>query len=386
VRFGSKENCPKLIRAANEANAQSTNRGRVIRYAAFLLVASLAACASSGAVPSAGTAGPSRAAASRGTYVAGNDVPPRHQWLANFGYCGETSFVAAGLYYGQYVSQYEARAIASGGVPQNRARSQLLLGVNDLSAAAKMHLAAIEWNVGGERSTNQFLAWVKNNVVLGRPVVIGVYTNEYRFYGKTDPKSGDAEYDHIVPVTAVDSANPLKGAVYYPGDGLTFSDNGLWGTPSRTPYLFHYTFQSFQKSRVEANAKGGTVYSLANDGRNYGIAITGVKDRQRETLAVRVATNVNYERPVMLDGSTVRPRSMPLVLTVTVSGLRPGVTYRVYRYDNFADVPDDAFNANASKAAQRRTVRIASGSTYGFSDRIKSDGVAVYRAVAASSP
>jgi hypothetical protein len=66
--------------------------------------------------------------------------------------------------------------------------------------------------------------------------------------------------------------------------------------------------------------------------------------------------------------------------------LRPGVTYRVYRYDRFGDVPDGAFNANASKAAQRRTVRISSGSTYAFTERIQSDGVAVYRAVAAASP
>lgn len=40
-----------------------------------------------------------------------NNIPPRHQWEANYGYCGEVSLISAGLYYGQYVSQYDARAI-----------------------------------------------------------------------------------------------------------------------------------------------------------------------------------------------------------------------------------------------------------------------------------
>ncbi len=43
------------------------------------------------------------------------DIPPRYQWNANNGYCGETSFISAGLYYGQYCSQWKARDIASPG-------------------------------------------------------------------------------------------------------------------------------------------------------------------------------------------------------------------------------------------------------------------------------
>ena len=32
------------------------------------------------------------------------DIPPRFQWNANNGYCGETAFISVGLYYGQYCS------------------------------------------------------------------------------------------------------------------------------------------------------------------------------------------------------------------------------------------------------------------------------------------
>ena len=46
-------------------------------------------------------------------FVYENDIPPRLQWNSNDVYCGEVSMISAGLYYGQYLSQYDVRAIAS---------------------------------------------------------------------------------------------------------------------------------------------------------------------------------------------------------------------------------------------------------------------------------
>jgi hypothetical protein len=34
------------------------------------------------------------------------NVANRLQWDANYGYCGETSLLQCGLFFGQYVSQY----------------------------------------------------------------------------------------------------------------------------------------------------------------------------------------------------------------------------------------------------------------------------------------
>jgi hypothetical protein len=72
--------------------------------------------------------------------IISNPIPPRLQWNENYGYCGEVSLISAGLYYGQYISQYDARALASPGVPENDFNSQLMLGINDQIAAAAMHL------------------------------------------------------------------------------------------------------------------------------------------------------------------------------------------------------------------------------------------------------
>jgi hypothetical protein len=308
-----------------------------------------------------------------------NDIPPRLQWEANSGYCGEVSLISAGLYYGQYLSQYEARICAIGKTPQNQ--GEMLLGVNDMRAATQMHLRAVEWRTPG--NPDQFLGWVKRMVVRGHPVAIGVYNNEFILYGSTDPNKGDAQYDHIVPVVGFRSVR-LHNPRVLPNDRIIFSDNGLFGTPADTPYIFTYVVSKFPGDRQQANTPNGAVYTLPNYGRNYGIAILGVRDDDRETLPVCVATNKNYESPSMVNGSSTRPSPMPLTLTVTVSDLTPGVTYRLYRYDHLSKVPDRAFNAAAGNARNTWTFR-ASGSSYTITQDIISDEVAVYRCVSAEA-
>jgi hypothetical protein len=348
------------------------------------LAAALPGCASGGDIPGAGGAGNSRTA----SYSAANPIPPRLQWNANNGYCGEVVFISAGLYYGQYVSQYDARALASNGIPQYKAGAQLLIGVNDTVAATRMHLTYAAWNTKAETSTDAFLTWVKGEVLAGYPVAMGVYTNENAFYGKTNPSAGDPAYDHIVSVTGVASHAPLtQPPAYHANDAVTFSDNGLWtGTSNgRPPYLFRYPLGPFQATRKQANAQTAGIYSIASDARNYGIAITGIADGDHETVPVRVAPNRNYESPKMINGSNARPAPMQLVLTVTVSGLEPGRKYNLYRYNAMANVPDSAFNANAPKAFRKWAI-VASATNYVVTEHIQSSDEVIYRAVPAAAP
>lgn len=314
-----------------------------------------------------------------------NDLPPRLQWNGNFGYCGEVSLISAGLYYGQYASQYDARSIASSGKAQNLSGSQLLLGVNDQFAAEAMHLNAVAWDAPAGSSSRDFLDWVKGYVLQGAPVAIGVYTNEYRFYGSTSPRAGDPLYDHIVPVSGIASSHPASDPNYYASDIVDFSDNGLWAPGGTPPYQFSYSFGSFQKTRSQANAQAGPIYSLASKGGNYGLAVTGVSDLYHDTLPVRLATNVNYEKPEIANHSNTRPAPMPIVLTITVSGLQPGVAYKLYRYNDFGKVPDFAFNAKAAQASESWNVQITAGSQFVLTEQIESDEVAAYRAVRADA-
>ena len=317
------------------------------------------------------------------TYTAGSRLPARIQWNANYGYCGEVSFISAGLNYGQYVSQYDARAIASKNARQSLESSQLLLGVNDVATAKAMRLSATAFNTAQQPNSTAFLTWVKSNVTAGYPVVIGVFQNQSRFYGSRNLNAGDAEYDHIVTATGITSTRPLTGpATYYADDVLTFNDNGLWTkTPNGQPQnAFSYSFGTFATTRQRANATTGPVYSLKS-GADYGIAITGIIDVNRETVPVRLTTSTNAETPAMINGSSTRPAAKPVTLTITVSNLKPGTTYTLYRYNSMANVPDSKFNANATKAAQKWTIKIASGTTYTMTQTINSNETAVYRAV-----
>jgi hypothetical protein len=313
-----------------------------------------------------------------------NNIPPRLQWNANWGYCGEVELISAGLYYGQYLSQYEARAIASPHFLQSDTRSQLLVGVNALSAAKKMHLKAVEWDGSSERDTGQFLKWVKKNVVKEYPVAIGVYMNEYLFEGKDKPCSGHPDYDHIVSVYGIQSYHPLTARHYFGDDVILFSDNGLWSGQNK--YQFKENFDAFRATRCQASAKDGPIYSLPDRVSNYGLAVKGVIDLEGDTLPIRIDTNVNNEKPTIREGSNKRPKSMPLTLSVTLSSLQPHVKYNLYRYNRIKDVPHSKFNAHAKNALQHWEIQIESGSTYTFEQQIKSDEIVIYRAVRASAP
>ena len=116
------------------------------------------------------------------------------------------------------------------------------------------------------------------------------------------------------------------------------------------------------------------------------MAITGVVDRDGQTLPISLSTNVNYEKPAMPEGSNTRPAPRELTLTVKVSGLKPGVSYTLYRYDNFKSVPNSAFNANASKAFKSWSIKINAGSSFSVTEKILSDQTAVYRAVPETAP
>ena len=309
-------------------------------------------------------------------------LPPRKQWEENHGYCGEVSLISAGLSYGQYVSQYDARAIASPGRDQAEQASQLLLGVNDGYAAAQMQLDHLVWDSSAGKSPKEFLAWTKQQIARGYPVVIGIYMNARLFSDDLDPEAGDPEYDHIVPVLGVRS-RPPSGAGHAE-DALVFSDNGVWAEDGVPPvYVFEYPFASFPASRRAANASQA-VYSLSSS-QNYGIAITGVTDPAGDTLPVRVTTDLLAE-PDIVAGSGLRPPSVPLELTVTVAGLLPGTEYRLYRYASFAAVPSCRFNAAAARAARAWTVRFGAGSTFVLRETIQSSEIAVYRAVRATAP
>ncbi len=308
-----------------------------------------------------------------------NDIPVRSQWNANYGYCGEVSMISAGLYYGQYLSQYDMRAIASPGKKQNRVDAQLLLGVNDTMAAKQLRL---RYERLAQASDTRFYTWVKHHVTQGHPVLAAVYANAFIFDGNTAPGAGNSEYDHIVSAVGFGSNISLENG-YDPGDVMLINDNGLYTDDETTPYFYPLHIASHLASRQTANARRGPIYSLPKSPViKYGLAITGVMDTYGETLPVTVTTGTPDERPEIRENSNTRPTPKALTLTLRVSGLTPGQEYNLYYYKDQRVVPIEHFNRNSARVGiSPWKTFIASSETWSTRLTIPSNEKAFFRAV-----
>ena len=316
----------------------------------------------------------------------GTKMVPHFQWNANDGYCGETAFISAGMRFGQYTSQWTARALATPGVPQWKSGSQLLLGVNDLRAAKAMRLDARAWNHDEQKSAPQFLAWVKKRVLSGDSVIMGVFNNTRILNEWNQGDQGDSSYDHIVPVFGVGSAQPLRKGAYSGTDTITISDNGLHTIGQNIPYLYTYTFDSFLRTRAQANAVGGPIYSLRSTPKNFGVAVRGIIDTDGVTVPVRLISNVDGEgvqnQPVMKQP----PAPMPITLTARVKLPDPSRAYRVYLYDDFAKVPGHNFNAKSERAMRVWTIPAGGSHLWSVTIHAMTSDTRVFRAVPVSAP
>ena len=359
-------------------------------------------------------------------YTAASPMTPRLQWLANWGYCGETAMIAAGMSLGQYTSQWTARQMAGGNptpaVNQTRQSSQLMLGFPPtasppptwVAAAQQMRLTATGYDSTDEASSHDFLAWVKQQVVAGARVMIGVYVNNSIISGEDD-----AEFDHIVPVMGVGSSSPLSDGSYHPTDQITIGDNALftpfaptatnWGagfTGTNTPSLYTYPFSAFQKVRQgsdTADSVPGTcndngcspyLYSVPDTGQtssedDYGVAITGIVDTTPGgpvTIPVHLTASLNNEGQQAGSGPNGlmpnAPAPKPMTLTATASIPDQSVTYTMYEYTNFARVPTSDFNA--APYAARWTIPAGSGATWSTTIKASTGGTYVFRAVPAA--
>ena len=299
-------------------------------------------------------------------------ISPRQQWEQNDGYCGEVALISAGLMYGQYVSQFDVRRLAT-----NNQLDELNFD-SSAKAAKGMHLTYELWPNDPHQNVKNFLAWVKQSILEGIPVMIGIYMNQSIFGELED--DGKNDYDHIVPVIGIESNHDLSDQNFYADDYLVFSDNALFTPTGDDPkYLFRYQFGKFPLSRDEANDDHYPPYSIANDRPNYGMRITGVSSTVAG-LSVQVIPALDNEPKEIEDGSTTRPDSVTLPLTITVSGMVEGTKYKLYKYDDFKKVPTNQFEHMASKAASVWNIDANSPT---ITEVIRSDQVAVYRAMVA---
>jgi hypothetical protein len=278
------------------------------------------------------------------------DIPSRQQWPNAGGYCGETSIQSIGLFFGAWISEEVVRSVAGG---------ELLLGSNDTQALSTLHFSYSEWNnQAAQPQFQSFMAWLKGNLAKGIPCIFAAYVTD----GNNDP-----DYDHIMPAIGVQYDNPLG---YDPNDVLVFNDN-FGGRLARPAGGLAGTRASCALDTVH----GGCI-PLSVD---YGVAVTGMVDLAHATLPVSITVAGSSEPNVSLGQA-----ASAMNATVTVSGLTPGASYALLRYDDFTRVPTDGTAAQflASPYSHRQDFT-ASSPQWVFVDpsSFPSDGATYYRCV-----
>lgn len=290
----------------------------------------------------------------------------REQWDANWGYCGETSLIAAGMMFGQYASQFTVRELASPGIPQVKSASQLLLGVNAGVAARAMHLTVSPYSGSGHfrgRSrAARLISWMSDRIVEGARVILGVYVKG----------SHDSDYDHIVPVVDLVAGSAGNGSRSRLSDRLVFSDN--YG------HVITGRFGGLLRDRRGANAPSARPYSIPKGVNHYAVAVAGVADRDGVTIPVMLEASRRSE-PLMRDGALQPPAPEPLAIRATVFIPNQDESYILYRYDDFSNVPERSFNAAASDAIQSWVIPAHSGESVTFEVNALTSDTVVFRAV-----
>ncbi len=405
-------------------------------------------------------------------------ITPFYQWENNFGYCGEVTMMQAGLANGQWMSQFNARLVCGAGLSQSgpdgacsahhgqvNYNAQFLLedpgtGVTgshryanaaQCLANSRLHASTFDYTAqaSGMDGFRQFMSWIKQEVIRGHQVAIGVLDN-----GGSDP-----QYDHEVSVIKIGTNHAPDDAAYYPDDVLYIEDHGVYTFSGRkftsnpsippgagadqtgcTPYVYGYSFESFANTRQGANQNNAHGYSIVIPGErtirtaaggngyntvpvigphNYGYSVAGPEDLDHDTMPVSVTlagptytrgaqnpedslAGYSYENPKIgkSDWGQSCTNTPPLWMTslqlqVAVSGLTAGVAYNLYEYD-FSSisgvgreaalaVPVERFNANAGMATHVTTFT-ASSASYATTVTTTSDKIVVFRAVPVTAP
>lgn len=234
------------------------------------------------------------------------------------------------------------------------------------------------------------MAWIKQSILAGHPVIIGVFYNRrmdhvnmsdisaaLQKHGGSighanslplglrtfNESEGDYDYDHIITVTGIDLAD--GGADFHARDTMRFADHE--GLSDRM------IFEELPRDRTGANQMD-RVYSL-NTLSNWGLRINGIVDTDHSALPVRlrilsssahayhthdddeygplIPSGAFYDFPDMHVGGRERPalpRSVQLRVEVSVRGLRPGDRFILCRFLRADAVPTSAFAACAGKA------------------------------------
>jgi len=245
------------------------------------------------------------------------DIPPRRMWgnaetnpitgQALNGFCGETSFQMAGIYYGQYVTSEKIRQMSVGNL-----MNDLLMGIHDVQAAKKLGLKYEQFNLEAPKPQGEaFLKWTKDKLDNKFPVIAGWMKKA---------KTVKDEYDHIMPIIGYNDVNrKVISLRYYDLDVVTKS--------------FESTLLSVGRNDCKLNTDQPPFDWCIQDENVYAGTVLGPLDLKNELFRTKLILN-NTVEPDYSQENGLNEKPTLLNGKITVSGLTCGTSYIILRFDN----------------------------------------------------
>jgi len=197
----------------------------------------------------------------------------------------------------------------------------------------------------------QFMSWVKNQVILGNVVSVGILAK-----GGTDPL-----YDHEITVTKVGTNHDPTDNTYYDDDVLYFDDHGgiaivkdssegafdlsyldpsippgaETGQDSNicTPFIFGYEFGVLAKNRSQANTESAYTFSIVIPGGFVDIE-QGANGYSSLASAKRHNNAFSVSGPLPFDGIELFPVQIDIISSSTNGIPNPKDPTAKFNYEN----------------------------------------------------
>lgn len=298
------------------------------------------------------------------------DIPPRLQWEGLGGYCGETSFQSHGILWGNWLHSDTVRKAAG---------SELLIGENDVKAAKtlKFPYESFQQDESATAAQNNaaYLTWLRNQVDLGRTVVVGWFVNPQ------EASKLDLQYDHIMPLTGYQYDTATKKT-------LGFHFNDLYAKTGMFMPITGASSKVLNRAKCQSSNPKTTMYCVpASD--NFAIALNGIVDQKKETFRTTLLIPIMREPDVKAwsdgDGSHAPEKPVSFKVSAKIWGLKQGNSYAVLKFAGSNNVPTSNFLAGKWSKSFNFTAKGTSQTLTNFDTLMTSDSV-FYRTVKVSSP
>ena len=303
------------------------------------------------------------------------DVQPGYQWDDAGGYCGSWATQRATLAKGAWISQQQVRDHTS---PCGGHDDEILsCNIDEALKNLKIDYEGFDYKNTPLPQTNKYFQWLKAQLVAGHAVAWMIMWSgqDYPIYHLKPPAG---MYGHVEPVIGIQSSHPLNDTQVYDDDTVVhYTDAG-----TNTVYRVISTLPG-KWAGPGHPAECGTLfhpyrYCIGNP-YGFGWAVKGFAPDAKQDAAMPAFLHINPwkrepdtragEKPEQLEG------------TLTVTGLKVGSSYEIYRWDSVQPAFEDYGDR------YRRTSFTATKDAHVYVDDkpFLSNGTTYYRAVKAAA-